>query len=128
MKWRISGNSLRLRLTRSEVARFGQVGRVEDAIEFGPQPSQRLMCVLQSSIDFPNVAARYTNNCITVHVPAELAKQWVETDQVGFDSEQSLDIDKTLRLLVEKDFACLDAREGEADLDAFPHPLQGQKC
>lgn len=128
MKWRIRGNSLRLRLTRSEVARFEEVGRVEDSIEFGPEPSQRLMCVLQSSPDFHGVAARYSDNCITVHVPTRLARQWVETDQVGFDGEQMLNPDNTLRLLIEKDFACLDARDGEEDADAFPHPTQVQKC
>ncbi len=128
MKWRIRGNSLRLRLSRSEVARFAEVGRVEDSVEFGPLPSQRLMCVLQSSADLHSVAARYNNNCITVHVPMRLAKQWVETDQAGFDGEQTLDSERKLQLLVEKDFACLDARAGEEDADAFPHPQQGQKC
>lgn len=124
MKWRIRGNSLRLRLSRSEVARFGEVGRVEDTIEFGTEPGQRLVCVLQSSTDFHSVAARYNNNCITVQVPTRLAKQWVETDQVGFDGEQTLGPETTLCLLIEKDFACLDAREGEEDADAFPHPPQ----
>ena len=128
MKWRIRGNSLRLRLSRSEVARFGEVGRVEDAVEFGTESGQRLVCVLQSSTHFQSVAARYNNNCITVQVPTLLAKQWVETDQVGFDGEQMLGPETTLRLLIEKDFACLDAREGEEDADAFPHPTGGQKC
>lgn len=128
MKWRIRGNSLRLRLSRSEVARFAEVGRVEDAVEFGTEPAQRLVCVLQSSTDFNSVAARYNNNCITVLVPTRLAKQWIETDQVGFDGEQTLGPETMLRLLIEKDFACLDAREGEDDVDAFPHPTEGQKC
>ncbi|MBA3440838.1 MAG: hypothetical protein H0T92_13310 [Pyrinomonadaceae bacterium] len=128
MKWRICGNSLRLRLSRSEVARFGEVGCVEDAVEFGTEPGRRLVCTLQSSTDFHSVAAQYSNNRITVQVPTQLAKQWVETDQVGFNGEQALGPDRTLRLLIEKDFACLDAREGDTDDDAFPNPLQEQKC
>jgi len=36
MKLRISGNSLRLRLSRREVARLEEFSCVEDAVEFGP--------------------------------------------------------------------------------------------
>src|SRR5208337_4503485 len=35
MKLRIHGNSLRLRLNRTEVAELAQSGRVENALEFG---------------------------------------------------------------------------------------------
>ena len=120
MKWRIRGNALRLRLTRSEVARFGEVGRVEDAIEFGPEPQQRLVCMLQASADAPAVAAQYDGHCITVTVPASVARQWVESEQVGMEGEQPLGAGRALRLLIEKDFACIHKREEDRDPDAFP--------
>jgi hypothetical protein len=31
-----------------------------------------------------------------------------------------------LSILVEKDFACLSPREGEDEMELFPHPLKGR--
>ena len=39
--------------------------------------------------------------------------------------DQDVGGDEPLRILVEKDFACLVEREGEDDSDAFPHPDGG---
>jgi hypothetical protein len=41
---------------------------------------------------------------------------------VGFEAEQSTGGSERLRILVEKDWACLTARDGEEDVDAFPNP------
>jgi hypothetical protein len=49
MKIRMRGNSVRLRLTRGEVARLAAVGRVEEATEFGLGPEARLIYSLASS-------------------------------------------------------------------------------
>jgi hypothetical protein len=49
MKLRIKGNSLRIRVGRSELERFLDDGRVEDTIHFAPQPEARLTYVLESS-------------------------------------------------------------------------------
>jgi hypothetical protein len=35
MKLRLQGNSVRLRLTRSEVERLREIGRVEESVDFG---------------------------------------------------------------------------------------------
>ena len=57
-----------------------------------------------------------------------LAKQWVESDQVGLEGEQSLGSANVLKILVEKDFTCLTKRKGDEDLDTFPHPQEGMLC
>ena len=38
MKLRIKGNSLRFRVTQSELAKLVELGRVEETIYFGPEP------------------------------------------------------------------------------------------
>ena len=40
-------------------------------------------------------------------------------------SELALEDGDSLKILVEKDFACLVAREGEDESDMFPHPAAG---
>ncbi len=39
---------------------------------------------------------------------------------------RDVDDGDSLKILVEKDFACLAPREGEDESDMYPHPLEGQ--
>ncbi len=128
MKLRIRGNSLRLRLTKSEVARIAEGVRLEETTVFGLEPHQRLSYALECSNDGENMNADYRDGRITVRLPQTVAREWAMTDRVSLDGEQSLDGNgdgATLRLLIEKDFACLTDRRGAEDADTFPHPLEG---
>ena len=55
------------------------------------------------------------------------ALKWALTNQIGIEGEQTIDSNTSLRILVEKDFACLDGTK-EQNADTFPNPLAGQKC
>jgi hypothetical protein len=119
MKLRIRGDSLRLRLTQGEVAELVERSRVEDATSFGPA---RLRYVL--SADLPAgapLAARLltsgSDSCIEVRTASDVARTWAASDTVGMEGT-----DASLRILVEKDFACLKDRPHEDDADAFPNP------
>ena len=114
MKLRIRDDSLRLRLTRSEVDTFANSGRVESRISFG---EKKLVYALAHSASAARVAARFANDEILVVVPSPAARAWASSEEVGIESS-----DGALRILIEKDFACLKPREGEDDRDAFPHP------
>jgi hypothetical protein len=122
MKLRIRGNSLRLRLSRGEVNELAERGRVDDGIAFGGGPDARLgysaVCVDDVSV----LSARLGAGSIIVTLPGALARAWAASEDVGLEGEQSLGDGQVLRLLVEKDFACLTARTGEDDGDAFPNP------
>jgi hypothetical protein len=122
MKLRIKGNSLRLRLSRSEVARFCETGQVADAIAFGPGPDQRMTYTLATA-EVPSVQAGFAGRTVTVWVPPGLGRAWATTEQVAIEGEQSVGNGDSLRLLIEKDFHCLAPRDGEDDSDAFANPL-----
>jgi hypothetical protein len=129
VKLRIRGNSLRLRLTRGEVSSLKDIGYVEEQIAFGPGPGQSLIYSLKVSRDGSEIKANYENNKITVNLPLDLATEWIDTDKVGLEWGQLIDNEKFLKLLIEKDFACLTERRPEEDADTFPHPQEGQlKC
>lgn len=119
MKIRIKGNTLRLRLSQSEVDEVKSEGRTSDSINFGPR---KLIYTLQV-IDQPAVTASYDGDFIMVNVPAEVSEKWANTDQVGFEAEQPLEDGDKLYILVEKDFQCLNPRRGEDESDLFDNPL-----
>ena len=128
MKLRMKNNSVRLRLTQGEVARFAETGQVEEAIEFGLEPHEHFIYALETDAQNKEIRATFENDRITIFVPKMQADEWTNTAKIGMESEQNIGGDKTLRLLIEKDFACLEARTGEDERDAFPHPLEGKAC
>jgi len=114
MKIRIKGNSLRYRLTRSEVDRLASVGEVEEAVHFGSS-------VLFYSIKINSqsqLSADFSGNRITLYFPAAMLEEWAGTDKVGFEYRS----EGLLHLLVEKDFTCLD-KTAEDQSDNYPNPL-----
>lgn len=119
MKLRVRGNSLRLRLSRSEVETFDQVGRVEEAVRFGP--GAQLVYAVERAPDGA-LSARLEGALVTVSIPAALAGPWCRTEQVGLEADQPTGDGQTLRILIEKDFTCLKTRSGEDESDAFPNP------
>jgi hypothetical protein len=122
MKLRIQGNSLRLRLSRSEVMQFNDKLIISDTIDFG---ASKLTYLLSVSQDVNAVRAKYDSDIIEVQVPSVLAFHWAGTDSVSISAEQMLHSGKTLQLLIEKDFKCVH-NPAEANDDAYPNPLASQ--
>jgi hypothetical protein len=120
LKLRIRDNSIRLRLSQTEVDRVNSEGLVKGRVQFAG--SNTFSYVLESSPATVRPEAHVSNNVITVRVPQLDIKQWAESEQVSIRSEQNLDDGKQLMILVEKDFACLAPRAGEDDTDMFPNP------
>ena len=67
MKLRVRGNSLRLRLSRSEVETFDHVGRVEEAVRFGP--GAQFVYAMERTPDGA-LSARLEGALVTVSIPA----------------------------------------------------------
>ncbi len=118
MKIRIKGNSIRLRLTKTEVDNFAANGFIEEKTEFGDTYFSYRM---ESSAHHQELAAAYQGNLITVFIPADIAQNWTSTELVGFENKMDIGNNKQLFLLVEKDFVCLD-NTFEDQSDNFPNP------
>lgn len=123
MKLRIRGNTLRLRLTQTEVATLADAGEVCEHTAFGG--GSALCYCLRADARASRVAARFADGRIDVAVPAAIVAHWATSEQVSIEAEQPTGGDAPLALLIEKDFACLAERPGEDDSDAFPHPSAG---
>lgn len=123
MKLRVRDNSIRLRLTRNEVETVRDDGLVRGRVPF--PGSNTFDYVLESSPATVKPEAHITNNVLTVRIPQMDVQNWADSEQVSISSAQILDDGEQLKILVEKDFACLAPREGEDESDMFPHPEQG---
>lgn len=127
MKVRIQGNSLRLRVSRSEVARLLSGDCLEETIYFAPDPAARFTFALQQESRVRRPAVHYAGNRVTISIPPDQANAWDVSDEVGIAEEVALGDFGSLALLIEKDFACLDRSE-EGNQDTFPNPNAGAIC
>jgi hypothetical protein len=118
MKIRIKGNSIRIRLTKSEVDIFGSKGFIEEHTEFG---TTQLSYALKQN-NQPNMSAVFENNKVTVLMPTVWAEEWLATERVGYENNIPLPNGKELYVLVEKDFVCLD-NTTEDQSDNYPNPM-----
>lgn len=113
MKIRIKGNSLRYRLTRSEVESFGREGQIEETTNFGTAQLTYALKVTAAEELWVN----FTHNKITLFMPDNMKTEWLNTDKVGFEYRTP-----QFYLLVEKDFQCLDT-VAEDQSDNYPNPM-----
>ena len=111
MKLRIRDNSIRLRLTQTEVDRLMREGLVSAQTGFADGDVFRYS--LESSPASVKPEAAISKSGIAVRVPES---------EVLARGSQTLDDGQTLEILIEKDFACLAPRTGEDESDMFPHP------
>lgn len=117
MKLRIKGNSLRLRLTKSEVRKLWIEKKIFETTSFGKNNFiYELQCDSNSGL-----SAELNENKITVFIPESFAKDWDENDIVGIEANIELKNNEVLNILVEKDFKCIE-RTSEDQSDNFENP------
>lgn len=127
MKLRIRDNSIRLRLTRSEVDTVRATGVLRAAVRF--PGGNAFHYAFESMPAGVTPTAVYSDGELLVRVPESTIEAWADSDEVSITGEQAIDPTEVLRILVEKDFACLSPREGEDETDMFEHPEAGrQSC
>jgi Family of unknown function (DUF7009) len=119
VKLRIKGDSLRLRLSQGEMRALADSGEVADHVSFpgGAALTYRLRMDRNISV----ISASYSEDLIDIRVPRELSTRWCDTDLVTLSASQPVAAGE-LRIVLEKDWACLAPREGEDESDNFPHP------
>jgi hypothetical protein len=112
MKIRIKGNSIRYRLTKSEVDKLYQTGILKEFTEF---IGNTFTYVVETTAE-PQMAATFTGNTITLLIPKKMADELYHTDRVGHEGKSG-----TVSLLIEKDFVCID-NTVEDQADNYPNP------
>lgn len=118
MKLRIKGNSVRIRLTKTEVNTIATTGYLEEETVFG---NNKFVYALQKVEEGNELSAAFEGNKITLFVPSALTSGWPQNDVVGFEATMLLPDNKSLYLLLEKDFVCLD-HTTEDQSDNYENP------
>ncbi len=113
MKIRIKSNSLRYRLTRSDVATLAVDGYLEDKVNFG----ERSLVYAIRLTEHNQLFASFSDDTINLSISKSMINELEITDRIGFEDESG-----GLKLLVEKDFTCLDNVQ-EDQSDNYPNPL-----
>lgn len=121
MKLRIRGNSLRLRVSRTEFLQIAEQGAAEDSIRFAPGIEWRYGIEVKPGGD---VGAHFAANSLRVVLPKACVDRWLDDREVGIEGQQPIGNGEVLRILIEKDYTCLAPRTGEDDADLFVNPQQ----
>lgn len=122
MKIRIKDNSIRFRLTRSEVETLSKEGAFESHTTVG---TQNLRYRVQAHSKVPALDAKLYPLAVTLLVNKQLATHWSTNDTVGHYHQLTNPDGSTLDLLLEKDFVCMDETV-EDQSDNYPNPKMMQ--
>ena len=118
MKLRIKGNSVRIRLSKTEVQALSSGTVLEDRTSFG---SNRFGYLVKPVMEGDALYADYENGTIKMFVPKSLLKEWPSNAVVGFESSMKVNANESLYLLLEKDFKCID-QTSEDQSDFYDNP------
>lgn len=127
MKLRVKGNSLRLRLLRSEVTNLFENGRVEEKIQFASSIGAEWTYAVEHKRSAACLTLHYSEGEIVVILPTFEAESWARTERVGIYANVDIGVNKKLEVIVEKDFACRDLSD-EENADTFPNPNAAAVC
>jgi hypothetical protein len=127
MKMRIKGNSLRLRVSRSELARLEAGECVAELTRLGSTPDGVLSYSLQGDESAAGVTVNYRPGRIEVLLPIAGLRAWSGSDEVGIYASLNVGNGESMEFSVEKDYACLD-RGAEDNEDTFANPHAGKVC
>jgi len=120
MKIRIQRNSIRFRLSKTEVEKLCSEGYIEEGTFFG---DNSFTYAVRSHSFHSELSATFENGRITVFVPGKLLVNWPENSVIGFDAKMPVSENETLYLLLEKDFKCMD-NTSEDQSDHYDNPKE----
>jgi hypothetical protein len=106
------------------MSQIADAGLSQDAVEFGPGSQ---LCYRVEVVPEGPISASYVGDCISLRLPKDAIARWQRPEEVSIEAEQRLDGGRSLKILVEKDFACLTPRDGEDnEADLFPNPARAE--
>jgi len=128
MKLRIKGDSLRLRVTRSELTHLLKGGgRIEETIHFTAVPQSKLTYALVIAVQTAPVSVEYGFPGLTVIVSEDQLQVLASENEIGIYALLDVGDSRSLEVSVEKDFACLDGSD-EENSDTFTNPHAEANC
>jgi hypothetical protein len=110
MKLWIRGNSLRLRVSKTELAKLAETGKAEDTTRFSSEQSLRYAVEVRPT---GAVTAAFADGAILVTLPQARLDLWLRSDEVSVEGSQPIGGGKVLQITLEKDAPQRDTGGGE---------------
>ena len=124
MKLRLHRNSIRFRLSQSEVVELNKQGVLSESISFDINPENQISYLLEQT-QKENIYSTFQNNQLKVYIPEASIDHWANSvEQIGIYAELPLAEGHLLKVVIEKDFKCLIDRPGEEEGDLYPNPAR----
>lgn len=119
MKLRIHKNSIRLRLSQTEVEKIAEGQAITERLEIGGAAEDTFSYSLAPMDRCDKISAEFAQNKLQIVFPKPQAEEWANSETVGVTELAG----NGLSILIEKDFQCLHKRPGEDESDNFHNPL-----
>jgi uncharacterized protein DUF7009 len=112
MKLWIRGNSLRFRVSKTELAKIAETGKVEDSVRFSSEQGLRYGIEVRPT---GAVTATFAESAILVTLPKARLDLWLRPGEVSVEGSQPVGGGKVLQILLEKDEGRLGHGSGTDD-------------
>lgn len=113
MKIRFQSGSIRFRLRQREVQSLILTGIATESVRLG---DASFSCTLE--VGTGSTGLSLTPSGIRASVPSDDAQRWASNGDVGL----YYTLPEGTRLMVEKDWACMEPSPGDSNEDTFPRP------
>ena len=100
MKLWIRGNSLRLRVSKTELAKIAETGKAEDAVRFSSDHGLRYAIEVRPT---GAITATFAEAAILVTLPKPRLDLWLRAGEVSVEGSQPIGGGKVLQIVLEKD-------------------------
>lgn len=100
MKLLIRGNSIRIRVSKTELARIAETGKAEETVRFSSDQGLRYGIEVRPT---GAVTATLGGDAILVTLPKPRLDLWLRPNEVSVEGSQPIGGGKVLQILLEKD-------------------------
>ena len=100
MKLWIRGNSIRLRVSKTELAKIAEKGTAEDTVRFSSEQRLRYAIEVRPT---GAVTALFSGTELVVTLPKSRLDLWLRPNEISVEGSQPIGGGKVLQILLEKD-------------------------
>jgi hypothetical protein len=112
MKLWIRGNSIRLRVSKTELAKIADQGTAEDSVRFTSDVEFKYGIDVRPT---GAVTAAFNGASLRVTLPKPLLDLWVRPEESSVEGSQPIGGGKALQIVLEKDSPALARRRDDTD-------------
>lgn len=106
MKLRCVTDSIRLRLSKSDIRTLEEQGKVRESLTLGIDQLFTFSLQLSAAQLLPNIS--FQKGQLQIILPKKVGEDWIHSNRVGIEYTPNAASTGSIHLLIEKDFPCKD--------------------